>query len=52
MTSKDSSSTVPLVDREALFTTIIGILEPEGITSDISYYVDGKATASGRHVKR
>ena len=44
MTSKDSSSTGPLVDREALFTTIIGILEPEGITSDISYYVDGKAT--------
>lgn len=40
----DFQSSAGGVTREGLFTTLIGILEPGGITSDVSYYTDGKAT--------
>jgi len=33
-----------MATREQLFTDLLNILEPDGITSDISYYTDNRAT--------
>ncbi len=34
-----------MATREELFTGLLNILEPDGITSDVSYYAEGRATA-------
>ena len=33
-----------MATRNDLFTELLGIVEPDGITSDISFYTDGRAT--------